>query len=83
VAELVAFAQQTAARRQGLGRHWSGNVVLTGHNDAAEAVSYVHFLQIDADIKERRMTISGVHRGRFVRTPESWRFASRTVVADI
>jgi hypothetical protein len=49
----------------------------------SSAVSYVAFLQIDPETKERRITISGMHRDTFVRTPGGWRFTARTVVADI
>jgi hypothetical protein len=82
-AQLLAFAEAAAQKRRGLGRHWTGNVVLEATDAGASAVSYVAFLQIDPDTKERRITISGTHRDRFVRAPEGWRFTSRTVVADI
>lgn len=81
--ELLAFAEAAVAKRQGLGRHWTGNLLIDGAGDAAAAASYVLFIEIDPDTKERRITISGTHRDEFVRTPDGWRFASRTVVADI
>jgi hypothetical protein len=82
-AQLLAFAAAAAEKRQGLGRHWTGNVVLSGTDAGASAVSYVMFVQIDPDTGGRRITISGTHRDLFVRTPDGWRFASRTVVADV
>jgi hypothetical protein len=82
-AQLLEFAESAVAKRQGLGRHWTGNLVVDGAGDHATGTSYVLFLQIDPDTKERRITISGTHRDVFVRTPEGWRFESRTVVADI
>jgi hypothetical protein len=81
--QLLAFAETAAQRRQGLGRHWTGNVVLETTETGASAVSYVAFLQIDPETKERTITISGTHRDDFVRTPQGWRFTSRTIVADI
>lgn len=82
-AERLAFAQAAVQKRQGLGRHWTGNLVVDGSGDEATGVSYVMFIEIDPATKERRITISGTHRDTFVRTDEGWRFASRTVVADI
>jgi hypothetical protein len=81
--ELLAFAQAAADKRQGLGRHWTGNLVLQGDGATASGVSYVLFVEIDPDTKERRIPISGVHRDTFRRTDEGWRFASRTILADI
>jgi hypothetical protein len=82
-AELLAFARSAAGKRRGLGRHWTGNLVVDGDSMNATAVSYVLFVEIDAETKERRIPISGVHRDTFRRTDEGWRFVSRTVVADI
>ncbi|MEU4236914.1 nuclear transport factor 2 family protein [Actinoplanes sp. NPDC026619] len=82
-AELLAFAEAAARKRQGLGRHWTGNVVLNATEAGASAVSYVAFLEIDPETNERRITISGTHRDSFVRSADGWRFTSRTVVADI
>lgn len=83
-AALLAFAEAAAARRRGLGRHWTGNLLVEGHDDdTASATSYVLFVEIDADTKERRIPISGVHRDTFVRTEQGWRFTSRTIVADV
>ncbi|MBZ5739549.1 nuclear transport factor 2 family protein [Nocardioides mangrovi] len=84
--ELLAFATAAVEKRQGLGRHWTGDLVLESEaagTDHARGTSYVLFVEIDADTKERRVLISGVHEDRFVRTPDGWRVASRTVVADI
>jgi hypothetical protein len=82
-AELLAFAEAAVAKRKGLGRHWTGDVVLTETDAGASAVSYVMFIEINPDTKERRIAISGTHRDAFTRTPDGWRFTSRTVVADI
>jgi hypothetical protein len=82
-AQLLAFAEAAVEKRQGLGRHWTGNVVLTATETGAAAVSYVLFIQIDPETKERKILISGTHRDAFVRTPDGWRCTSRTVVADI
>lgn len=81
--QLLAFARSAVEKRRGLGRHWTGNVVLEETADGASAVSYVLLLDIDPDSKERRFPISGVHHDRFVRTDAGWRFAERVVVADI
>ncbi|CAN5397968.1 hypothetical protein BH09ACT12_BH09ACT12_14870 [soil metagenome] len=81
--ELLAFAEAAVAKRKGLGRHWTGNLVIDGSGDAATATSYVLFIEIDPATKERRITISGTHRDEFVRAATGWLFASRTVVADI
>lgn len=82
-AELLAFAQAAAEKRQGLGRHWTGNLVLDGDGTTASGVSYVLFVEIDPATRERRISISGVHRDSFRRTSDGWRFESRTIVADI
>jgi SnoaL-like domain len=82
-AQLLAFAEQAAAKRAGLARHWTGNLVLTGTEQGAEATSYVMFMQIDPQTRQRSITLSGVHRDRFVRTAGGWRFQQRTIVADI
>jgi hypothetical protein len=81
-AQLLAFAEAAVEKRQGLGRHWTGNLVLSETETGASAVSYVMFLQIDPDTGERKITLSGTHRDLFARTPDGWRFTSRTVVAD-
>ncbi|MFT4210502.1 MAG: nuclear transport factor 2 family protein [Microbacterium sp.] len=81
--ELLAFATAAVRKRRGLGRHWTGNLLIEGDGDAATATSYVLFVEIDGETGERRIPISGVHRDTFRRTPEGWRFASRTVVADV
>jgi hypothetical protein len=80
---LRGFGEAMAQHRGGLARHWTGNIVLMETGPGAQAVSYVLFVVIDPETKERRVTISGVHRDEFVRTESGWRFASRTVVADI
>jgi hypothetical protein len=81
---LLRFAESAVQRRRGLGRHWTGNLVIDGDQDTATAISYVFFIEIDPATKERRIPISGVHRDAFVKTPEhGWRFTSRTIVADI
>jgi hypothetical protein len=83
-AELLGFAEAAVEKRRGLGRHWTGNLVVEPDGeDRATGVSYVLFVEIDATTKERRIVISGVHEDAYVRTPEGWRVASRTVVADI
>jgi hypothetical protein len=85
-AELLAFAESAVAKRAGLGRHWTGNLVIepdAQDPDRATGVSYVLFVEIDAETKERRLLISGVHEDSFVRTSDGWRFESRTVVADV
>jgi hypothetical protein len=82
-AELLAFAKSAVQRRQGLGRHWTGNAVVDGDETSASAVSYVLFVEIDPGTRERRIPISGVHHDSFVKTAKGWRFTSRTVVADI
>jgi hypothetical protein len=81
---LLRFAESAVQRRQGLGRHWTGNLVIDGDQGTATAISYVLFIEIDPTTKERRIPISGVHRDTFVKTPKhGWRFTSRTIVADI
>ena len=85
-AELLTFAESAVEKRRGLGRHWTGNLVIEADPqdvDRATGVSYVLFVQIDAETKERRILTSGVHEDVYVRTPDGWRVASRTVVADI
>lgn len=82
-AALLAFAHDAALKRQGLGRHWTGNVVVSVDQDTATAVSYVLFVQIDPDTAARLINISGVHRDSFVRTPAGWKFTERTIVADL
>lgn len=78
------FAAAAAARRQGLGRHWVGNPLIEADGpDRARATSYVLFVEIDPATGERRIPLSGVHHDTFVRTGAGWRFASRTIVADI
>lgn len=83
LAALLAFAEGAADKRRGLGRHWTGNLLVEGLDDTASATSYVLFVEIDAETKERCIPISGVHRDTFVRTEQGWRFTSRTIVADI
>jgi hypothetical protein len=81
--QLRAFAHAAAAKRQGLGRHWTSNLVVTGTAGQAQAVSYVMFLEIDAATGGRSIPISGVHRDVFTKTDAGWRFIERTVVADL
>jgi hypothetical protein len=80
--QLRAFAEATAAKRQGRARHWTGNLVVTGTPDGAEAVSYTMLLQIDPETGQRDVVLSAVHRDVFARTGAGWRFVQRTVVAD-
>jgi hypothetical protein len=85
-AELLAFAESAVEKRRGLGRHWTGNLVVEAdpqEADRASGVSYVLFVEIDAETKERRILVSGVHEDVYVRSPDGWRVESRTVVADI
>src|SRR6266545_5639564 len=82
-AELLGFAESAVEKRRGLGRHWTGNLVVDGDGDTASAVSYVLFVEIDPETKQRRIPISGVHHDMLVKTANGWLFASRTVVADI
>jgi hypothetical protein len=85
-AALLAFAEAAVEKRRGLGRHWTGNLVLEAdprEPDRATAVSYVLFVEIDERTKERRILISGVHEDAFARTAAGWRLTRRTVVADI
>jgi SnoaL-like domain len=84
--ELLDFAKAAAEKRKGLGRHWTGNVVLApvpGEPDSATAVSYVLFVEVSAETGDRRILISGVHEDSFTRTAEGWRFARRRIVADL
>jgi SnoaL-like domain len=82
--ELLAFAESAVEKRKGLGRHWTGNLVIDGDGASATAVSYVLFIEIDPETKERRIPISGVHRDAFVKdSARGWLFISRTVVADV
>ncbi|MFT4083488.1 MAG: nuclear transport factor 2 family protein [Nocardioides sp.] len=84
--ELEAFAQSAIEKRHGLGRHWTGNLIVRPSGptrDRAEATSYVLFVEIDPESGERRIAISGTHRDELVRTPDGWRLRSRTVVADL
>lgn len=82
-AALLAFAADAVEKRKGLGRHWTGNIVIDEDSDGAKAVSYVLFIQIDPQTGERKITISGVHRDAFVRTAAGWKFTRRRVVADL
>jgi hypothetical protein len=81
--QLRAFAEAAAARRRGLGRHWTSNLVVTGTGEAAQAVSYVMFLEIDGATGGRSIPISGIHRDVFTKTDAGWRFVQRTVIADL
>jgi hypothetical protein len=81
--QLRAFAESAVAKRQGLGRHWTGNLVVEGDDERASGVSYVLFVEIDPQTRERRIPISGVHHDEFLHTDDGWRFVSRTVVADL
>jgi SnoaL-like domain len=85
-AELLGFAESAAEKRGGLGRHWTGNLVIEADPqdaDRATGVSYVLLVEIDAETTERRIVISGVHEDVYARTPDGWRVERRTVVADI
>ncbi|MEU4223166.1 nuclear transport factor 2 family protein [Nonomuraea sp. NPDC026600] len=79
---LRAFADAAAAKRGGLGRHWTGNLVVRGVPGGAEATSYVMFLEIDPGTGQRTIPLSGVHHDVFSRTEAGWRFVERTIVAD-
>ena len=81
--QLRAFAEAAVIKRQGLGRHWTGNLVIEPTEDGAKAVSYVMFLQVDPISGARTIPISGVHQDVFARTPDGWRLAQRTIVADL
>jgi hypothetical protein len=81
--QLRTFAESAALKRRGLGRHWTGNVVIRPSGDGAEATSYVLFVGIDAETGERTITISGIHRDQFTKTTDGWRFVQRTIVADL
>jgi hypothetical protein len=81
---LLEFAKGMAARRQGMARHWTTNLVIrSGGDGGATATSYTTLIEIDPETKARKILLTGVHEDVFVRTDAGWRLASRTVVADI
>lgn len=81
--QLRDFADAAAMKRRGLGRHWTGNLVIRATDEGARATSYVLFLQIDAATGGRAITVSGVHQDVFAKSADGWRFVQRTVVADL
>jgi SnoaL-like domain len=81
---LLEFATGMAARRKGMARHWTGNLVIESDgNGGATARSYTMLIEIDPETKARKILLTGVHEDVLVRTDAGWRLASRTVVGDV
>lgn len=78
---LKAYATTHYGLNQGRARHWNWNLLIDGDGDDATMRCYLGAYSAgQGDSAALRAT--GVYDDVLVRTPDGWRFASRTVTVD-
>ncbi len=79
--QLQGFGTAFASRLKA--RHWTNNLVLDGDGDAATGSCYLMLLRLTpGEQPPASILVTAIYRDELRRTPEGWRFASRTVVGD-
>jgi uncharacterized protein (TIGR02246 family) len=73
---LVAFAE---ARRGGTTRHWTDNHLIEVRGDTATMACYLMLVRSGKGDERPQVTFQGNYTDELVRTPDGWRFRSRTV----
>ncbi len=75
---LVAVIE--GSRKRPPGRHWVNNLVVEETDFGARGTAYLAWLHITKSPVS--MPTTGIYEDELVRTPEGWRFRSRTFVVD-
>ncbi len=75
--ELVAYAENSYGGRQGTGRHWNSQLVVTPTAEGADGSAYL--LLLDVGAQPPGINIAGLYSDKLVKTPAGWRFKSRRV----
>ena len=78
--ELVAYAENSYGRRQGTGRHWNSQLVVTPTAEGADGSAYL--LLLDVGAQPPGINVAGLYSDKLVKTPAGWRFKSRRVAIE-
>ena len=78
---LVGFVRQWCEKMNGGNRrHWNTNLRIVPTTDGASGT--VLLMLLDAGAKPAAIISTGTYNDTLVRTPEGWRFKTRTIKGD-
>jgi hypothetical protein len=78
---LVGFVKQWCEKMNGGNRrHWNTNLRITPTKDGAAGA--VLLMLLDAGVKPAAILSTGAYNDTLVRTPDGWRFKTRTIKGD-
>jgi hypothetical protein len=78
---LVGFVKQWCERMNGANRrHWNTNLRITPSSDGASGT--VMLMLLDVSARPASIANTGTYSDALVRTPDGWRFKSRTIKGD-
>lgn len=75
--ELIAYAENSYGRRQGTGRHWNSQLVVTPTAEGADGSAYLLLLTVGT--QPPGIGLAGLYSDKLVKTSAGWRFKSRRV----
>lgn len=79
---LLGFLKNWREQMNGTSiRHWISNLSIGGNSELATGAAYLLLLQVGS--VPAAVVNSGVYADELVKTPQGWRFKSRTIKLDV